>query len=71
MNFFSEYYDGDDRITRMREELACSGRGSSNSSPARKTAPRDFPAILKNLKALDSVLQLMNEVLFDGPAEDE
>lgn len=70
--FFSGYYEGEDRITRMREELAGSEsqRGSSNSSPAHRSS-RDFPAILKNLKTLENVLQLFDDVLFGGSNHDD
>lgn len=70
----SGYCDGEERISRMRDELAGSEsqRGSASSSPSpRQTTTRDFPAILKNLKTLDNVLQLVDDVLFGEAGLDD
>ena len=66
------YVSNEEKSFRLRDEIALldSRRNSSaKSSPIHQAASRDLSAILKNLKGLENVLKVVDDVLFDESIE--
>ncbi|KAL0274306.1 UNVERIFIED_CONTAM: hypothetical protein PYX00_006759 [Menopon gallinae] len=65
------YEADEDRSFRLRDEIATleNRNASSTSSPIHQSASRDLSSILKNLKSMENVLRLLDDVLFDENLE--